>query len=371
MLYHLKKELEKKAGFRLSSVKAYRRFEKILYEGGYFVSYSTLNRIFSISKKSVNPRSETLNILSQYLGYHDFEHFMSSAPKSEQFREKYYSTEIEFKAYLLNQDYQSAIDLYHDIKNEEADSLEGLTQILGKQLFNNKEFEVGVLELLLKREKRCPYFVEYFVYEDDPYGHYQWTLENIYQQASNQDEKAVFNCLFINRKNILKGNSFDFEELNPQKFSFHLSARYYEMELLVQKATNKKISPNFVIDKTNQVIQHLSKLKTESEKLALIGRWNRGLIYSNAYPLLKNHQEWYQLSLAAFQIAIDNLEFKAAIYAFLKLAHGLSLPLDFYKFNRYENAVSESQLILSMAFGNEKAVNAYRKYLGISLELGT
>jgi hypothetical protein len=38
---------------------------------------------------------------------------------------------------------------------------------------------------------------------------------------------------------------------------------------------------------------------------------------------------------------------------------------------RWENAVAESQLILSMAFGNEKAVNAYRKYLGISLELGT
>lgn len=371
MLYHLKKELEKKAGFSLNSVRAYRIFEKILYDGGYFVSYSTLNRIFSISRNPVQPRSETLNILSRYLGFHDFEHFLSFCPKTDPFQENYYSSELEFKAYLLNKDYKSAIDLYHDVKNEISDSPIELTHIMGKQLFNQQKLDIEFLELLLKREKNGPYFIECFVYEDDPFDHYQWTLENIYQRASNPDEKAIFKSLFINRKNLLKGNYFEFEELDPQKLSFHLSARYFEMELLAQKAANKKLSSNYLIDRTNQLIQHLGKLKSDLEKLALIGRWNRGLIYSNAYPLLKNHQEWYQLSLAAFQIAIDNLEFKAAIYAFLKLAHGLSLPLDFYKFNRYENAVSESQLILSMAFGNEKAVNAYRKYLGISLELGT
>jgi hypothetical protein len=75
--------------------------------------------------------------------------------------------------------------------------------------------------------------------------------------------------------------------------------------------------------------------------------------------------------MKVFYLPQRDLEFKATVYVFLKLVYGERLPLGFFINNHWDNALVESQLMLSMAFGNEKAVNAYKKYLGISLELGT
>ena len=369
MLYYLKRALENKTGLGLNSVKAYRMMEKILYEKGFFVSYSTLYRMFSVSKYQVNPRSETLNLLSRFLGYKSYEHFEEEHYSEDKYQETFFSNEIAFKGFLLNNEISAALELYEEIKEGPSEFLFEFAQILGKQLFNKENLHQKELEYLLNNEVKAPFFMEFFVYEDDPFGHFQWAIENLHRNTSDSTEQNLYTSLFTNRKKMLQGEKFEIPEIIDQKLSFHLLARHYELELLKAYSIKRKDLSKYLLDKTDELIDQILLRNNEYEKLVLIGRWNRAMVYTNTYLNLKGHSEWLQLSLSAFNSSIENLEFKAPVYAFLKLCFGLELPLDFYKYNRWENAVLESQLLISKALGNQKAVESYKKILKISLDI--
>jgi hypothetical protein len=146
---------------------------------------------------------------------------------------------------------------------------------------------------------------------------------------------------------------------------FHYQSRYLELQLLLKR------DEKYLHETTEMLLEKLDNKTDDWMLLAYTGRWCRGLLYTGLHLELKNNHAWKNHCMKVFYLPQRDLEFKATVYVFLKLVYGERLPLGFFINNHWDNALVESQLMLSMAFGNEKAVNAYKKYLGISLELGT
>ncbi len=367
MIGYLKKELEKKAGFRLDTVSAFRKFEKILYANGIQVSYSTLNRLFSETNTTIKPRVETLNLLSKYLGYRDFDDLEFSTFSEIKKDELYFKYELELKSLLLNKEYKTAIDLYLELRNELGSYHTDFTQIMGKAIFNNVDFDHSNLAYLLEKEVKAPFFLEYFVNEDDIRGHYRNALQNMDFQSENPLEKELFKSFYLCRKNLLNQKLFELPEVNYLHINYHLQARYFELLLLNKFIVTKTGLENFVLEMTEKVIELLNKYNNGLAKLVITGRWCRALCYTGTYGILCYSDDWKQQCINSFMDSHENIEFKAPIYAFLKLNYGLNLPLDFYKTNRWENALVESEMIISMALKNEKAVRKFQKLLNIKL----
>lgn len=364
MYYNLKKALEEEVGYDLNTVKACRKLEKLLYAKNIHVSYSTLNRMFNPAYQS-QPRAETLNLLSQFLSYSSYHDFEDSAHEKAVKDELYFSKELEIKAYLLNNDYKSAIDLYLESFDYDENLYTGLTQILGNALFNTKNFDQKKLEYLLHQQASPPYFLEYFVYEDDLFGHYQQSLNSVTSSNTTQQDNQLFYSLFKQRKSILKGDKINFEELDTLPLNYHLRSRYFELKLYHLLKTNQPVD-DYIYETSQFIIDLYENNKDSYRNLFYVGRWCRALIYSHQFHLLQPLEAWIALCTTAFYSPVDNIEFKAPIYSFLKLVKNLQLPLDFYKLNRWENAVVESQYILSIGLGNQKARTAFGKKLNLS-----
>lgn len=367
MVQHLKKALEQKTGFPLNTVSSFRRMEKLLYANGIQVSYSTLNRLFSDNKPSVTPRMETLNLLSRYLGFgsfDEFEYFSFSRIRQD---ELYFKTEFEIKSLLLNDDYISAIDYYLDFGSSLHEYHADLAQIIGKSIFNAEIFQAKALEYLLSKEKNAPFFLEFFVSEDDLMGHYRHALLNMEYQSEFKEEKELFKSLYLNRKDLLNGTLLELPEIDHKNINYHLQARYFELLLLNKYNSSRDNIEDYVMELTEQVLALTAAYNNTLATLVIVGRFCRALCYTNSYNCLKNHEKWRLECIRAFNSFHENVEYKAPIYAVLKLCHELNLSLDFYKHNRWENALVESELIISLALSNTKAVKKYRDFLKIKM----
>lgn len=367
MILHLKRALEKQAGFPLDSVKAYRKFEKILYERGVQVSYSTLNRMFSERVRNVTPRVETLNLLSRYLGYKSYEELEQSSFSKIKRDEHYFSNEFTVKSLLLNNEFKSAIDIYLDLMDEYKEYHPEITQVVGNAIFNRPDFNVKHLEYLLGRERIAPYFLEHFVSEDDLYGHYKWSVQNLEFRSEYNEERELFKMFFLKRKEFLRGKETGLDNVDYKGINFHLQSRYFELKLIENSLKKNPKFKDYVLENTDKVIELVDQQEKEHDKFVLIGRWCRALLYTGSYEYLIGLEKWTRLSLNAFNHFYENLEYKAPIYAFLKLTLQRPLSLDFYRNNRWETSKIESELILSMGLKNDRAVKAYKNVLGIEI----
>ena len=203
------------------------------------------------------------------------------------------------------------------------------------------------------------YFLQFFVYEDDPFGHYSAALKRLYNQKNASSELLLFGQLFHARKDALKGSKKKFHYKSSSVSHFHLSSRVLEINLL----TNQ-IKQNGIIQQTEELLFLLSNEKNLEVALAYVGRWCRGLIYTENYLLLTHHSAWKEQCIALIQTKVIDKEFQAIIYTFLTLTYGYIPSLDFMFQSNWENAKIESQLLLSLAFKNKTAFETYKKTLG-------
>jgi hypothetical protein len=363
MIKALKSSLELKVSFTIDSIRACRKLERILYEKGYFVSYTTLSRIFSIAKKTASPREETLHLLARFLGYDSYDIFVSIQQKINTEESVYVHKSLEFKSNLLTGQYYQAIDQMDEIRALSPSKHRFFSQYLGKAVFGQKNRDQRLIDYLLHKDFKDFNFQEFFVYEDDPYGHFQWSLEKINPSATKSDDRILFENLFLHRKKFICGRKITkLPEIDPTAH-FHLYSRYLELRLLSE---GKKMG---IKKTTDWIIDEIEKNEDPDCHLSFVGRWCRALIYSNNYSALKAHEEWKKACLSTFMLSRQNLEFKSPIFTFLKLVHGEQLPLEFYLNNIWDNALVESQLIISMAFNQKKTVENYKKFLKMKLPL--
>ena len=357
--YYLKKYLESKVGFSISSVSSCRRLEKILYKGSFFVSYSSLSRIFLPEKQKHETRISTLNVLSNFLGYNDYEQFCTHL-KHENLTSML-SARLEVESFLQQEKGRELVDYLDELYHEKSDSLLDLFELPLSYFFESKHYPKETIDYFLSHKNLSIHFFKHFVLEDDIYGHYQRTLSSLSRTYNNSIELYHFNLLYTGRKKLLKG--FNFNKIDPIEFDFshhyHLNSRYLEMQLF-----RSNISESFIIEKTNEILFHSSIPEHPDLPLAYVGRWCRGLIYTNQYLVLRNHVSWKSKCQEIMKMTYINKEFHSVIYAFLVLTYGCQESPLFISSNSWTSSKFESHMLLCLANGNLDGYGTFKNILG-------
>ena len=79
MLKILKKKTSEKVGFKIKDLSSCTQLSNIILENNdEFVSYNTLRRLYKIVKGTDLPSKKTLDILSRFNGYHNYQHFIKT-----------------------------------------------------------------------------------------------------------------------------------------------------------------------------------------------------------------------------------------------------------------------------------------------------
>jgi hypothetical protein len=362
MLSALKNELEKKVGFALDSFKNCRRLESQLVKNGLYISYSSLARMFSIGNKTTVPRNTTLNELSVFLGYRSYEHFNEIFENSSEELEEYTRKVLEMKSELFFGNRLKGLELFIDIRKKFGNLSDLLSQELALQLFNTQNLPKQDLEHLVAKGITEVNFMDFFIYEDDPFGHYEWFIQHASGAQKQSQDFQNFKKLFSHRKELLKGKTTDEKALPIQHInqSVHLYSRILEIEVLQMAANQPKNLLEFYQERLDQTIS-LLKNRHEYDKIIVLGRLFRAACHTGIDKKILLDNETKQFCVEVINSNALELEFQAPIYAVLKNDPKLNLSLAFLHNNYWKNAQFESEMLISKALGLNNVYATYKK----------
>jgi hypothetical protein len=362
MFKRLKCELEKKIGFTLDSFKHCRRLENLLHQKGCFISYSSLARMFSVGNKTTEPRLSTLNELSVFLGYQSYEHFNQFNDNSAEELEAYTRKALEMKSELFFGNRLKGLELFIAIRKKFGNLSNLLSQELALQLFNTHDLPKNELEHLVANGITEVNFMDFFVYEDDPFGHYDWFIQHASGAQKQSQDFQHFKELFSKRKELLRGKATVEKSLPIQNInqSIHLYSRILEIEVLQMAATQPKNLLEFYQERLDQTIG-LLKNRHEYDKIIVLGRLFRAACHTGIDKKILLDSETKQFCLGVIDSNALELEFQAPIYAVLKNDPKLKLSLAFLHNNYWKNSQLESEMLIAKALGLKKVYETYQK----------
>jgi hypothetical protein len=363
MLVTLKSELEKKVGFALDSFKNCRRLEQILQQQDIYISYSSLARMFSLGNKTTVPRNSTLNELSVFLGYETYEHFNNQIQNSSDELESYTRKVLEMKSELLLSNRLKGLELFIDIRKNYPILSSWLCQDIALYLFNNQQLPQKDLEHLVANGITEVNFMDHFVYEDDPFGHYEWFIKHTSSTEKHTADFQNFKELFIERKKLLRGKAnkgFQLPNLNINQ-SIHLYSRILEVEILQIAANQPKNLVDYFHERLKDTV-FLLKKRSAFDKIIVLGRLFRAASHSGIDNAIILDEETKQFCVDVINSNSKGLEFEfmAPIYAVLKNDPALKLSLAFYQNNHWKNAQFESEMLIAKALGLKKVYTTYK-----------
>jgi hypothetical protein len=362
MLSVLKSELEKKVGFAIDSFKNCRRLENLLQQKSIYISYSSIARTFSIGNQTSQPRLSTLNELSVFLDYNSYDHLKHFFENSYEELEEYTCNVLEMKSELFFGNRLKGLELFISIRKKFGTLSNLLAQDIALHLFNQPNLPQNELEHLVALGISEVNFMEFFVYEDDPFGHYEWFLEH----ASNSDKQTRnfnnFKELYIERKRLLKQNVSDNQQIRKLGIneSVHLYSRILEVEILQIAANRPKHLLEFFQDQLCKAVL-LLKYRQEYDKIVVLGRLFRAACYTDIIEDVIIDEETKQFCIEVINSNVIELEFMAPMYAVLKNDPTLKLSLAFYHNNYWKNAQFESEMLIAKALGLKKVYETYKK----------
>jgi hypothetical protein len=362
MLVALKSEIEKKVGFSIDSFKNCRRLENLLQHKGLYISYSSLARMFSVGNKTTIPRNTTLNELSVFLGYQSFEHFKNQFENSSEELEAYTRKVLEMKSELLFGNRLKGLELFIAIRKNYPKLSGWLCQDIALYLFNNQQLPQKELEHLVANGITEVNFMDHFIYEDDPFGHYEWFVE----YASNADKQNKdfknFKNLFLARKKMLRGKVKEHPPIPNLSIhqSVHLYSRILELEILQQASHQPKNLTDFFQERLYRTI-HLLKNRHEYDKIIVLGRMFRAACHTGIDDKITLDTETKQFCLDVINSNALEFEFMVPMYVVLKHDPTLNLSLAFYHNNKWKNAQFESEMLIAKALGLKKVYETYKK----------
>jgi hypothetical protein len=362
MLVALKNEIEKKVGFALDSFKNCRRLENLLQHKGLYISYSSLARMFSVGKKTTEPRLSTFNELSVFLGYQSYEQFKEIFQNSSDELESYTRKVLEMKSELLFGNRLKGLEFFIDIRKNYPKLSGWLCQEIALYLFNNQQLPQKELEHLVANGITEVNFMDYFIYEDDPFGHYEWFVQYTSNSEKHTSDFRNFKELFIERKKLLrgKGNKAYQPPILSINQSIHLYSRILEVDVL-QIATNQRQNlVDFFHERLKDVVFFLRN-KSDFDKIIVLGRLLRAACHSGIEQQIILDDETKQFCVRVINSNELEFEFKAPIYAVLKNDPAINLSLAFYHNNKWKNAQFESEMLIAKALGLKKVYETYKK----------
>lgn len=364
MLSALKSELEKKVGFTLDSYKNCRRLENLLQHKSIYISYSSLARIFSVGNRTTEPRNSTLNELSVFLGYQSYEHFKQFFENSAEELEAYTRKVLEMKTELFFGDRLKGLELFIEVRKNYPNQSGWLCQDIALYLFNNQQLPEKELKHLVAKGITEMNFLDYFIYEDDPFGHYEWFLKHAASEEKQSQDFQNFQKLFLERKKMLRGNILEQSQIPSITInqSVHLYSRVLEIEVLQMAVNQPKNLVEFYQERLNHTIKLLEN-RHEYDKIIVLGRLLRAACHTGIDNAIILDEETKQFCVDVINSNSKGLEFEfmAPIYALLKNDPSLKLSLAFYQNNYWKNAQFESEMLIAKALGLKKVYETYKK----------
>ena len=295
----------------------------ILSRTGEYISASTINRVFDFVARTSAISNTTLNILSDYIGYRDWEDFCRNQDEPNTNLKEYYIPDAMglklFEIGLKNHDFATIIDylkLIPIISIEEEKMGGGIS--LGKIFTNVFKRDYVARNALLPKlamlEQGRYYFYENSVGIKYLSERYVKGLVD-YKKFINHDDHLLFkrDFIFANTLEILNSTSLNKkrlavkqahqliktirpEDVNMDSIGYHFPIARYHATHLVYLYLSKQLTKQAI----NSIISSISSLLSTSNivdtNTFIIGEMFRALLYAERYHEIVDLYEDYNQS---------------------------------------------------------------------------
>ena len=283
-------QLETELGFKIKNIAAANKCSGILALEKLFISPHTIARMYGVVKPFRTPYKDTLNVITRYLNYDDWEDFCNNQTNVP-FDPNFFLTEASdgfsltvLELVLINEDFKGLTLILEKAKFYESETIRfTAANLIGayvRKSNNQKEF----LQLLAVSSIGHLFFYECYVDEDNDNNYFSEALINYYLPNIDNDYRRLYVYSFLisqtaHKKQIAAPYIQEFEKLishlDKNKCHFHELSRWMECLILID-------GYNGVLQNTWK--QHLQKLITLSvgfhpnEKIWLFSRSLKALL---------------------------------------------------------------------------------------------
>ncbi len=294
---------EFKLGYRIQSISDCHRAANEMRTKRASISPHTIARIFKIIGPNTVPYKSTLDIISKYCGFNNFDHYIDS------YNQSLTGNSINLQFSMNSQNAKLETALRFAFQTADSDSIHKIVEQFEDDPFNlwllntsnclysfESSHRLELLDILSQSSNGRKYFYEYYVNENDPNGSFSHAIVAFYVNRSADKNAHIFALLFttsqaiykgqnVNRSNISKIKELKFE--NPvSELGFHLSSRLKEVQILLRQPTQ-----------TNDIFKTADSILNETRNLILFERtWYfarilRAFSYHELTGKLLEHQE--------------------------------------------------------------------------------
>lgn len=360
LLQNLLHRIESTIKKNINSFSDAKHLSELIANQKLYVSPHTIGRLYGVIMPFRKPYKETLNILSQFLGYSDWEDFCQKE-NVEVLDAKYFQSEDEkgfsislLQLALVNDDINTVRKLLQKTKytTDNHNIFFSTSELIGIYARKSKNQE-KLLQLLAELPQGRLLFYECFVDEDNPNNYYSDALLKYYLPEVKDINKELFVYAFLLSTNIYKGFLVENDILNFQKISkkidlnkchFHEISRFLECTILVD-GINNRLKDN-ASTHINQILEIAGPYEN-FKKIWIIARPMRALIHLGFINELIYHKQFNELVDDLFENRIT--EFKSVALYILQIYY-------VYKTNLNNNSNFQSppfRLVFTEFLNNE------------------
>ena len=241
-------KIEQNLNFKINHISDAKNLSKILEANKLNISSHTIARLFGLIKPFRTPYKDTLNLLSRYLNYSDWNDFCANQTNIP-FDPNYFLTEAAdgfslavLQLTLVNEDFNSlSIILEKSTGNSDFNIMFTAAEMIGYYVRNSakqKEF----LQILAKSSIGQLYFYECFVDENNHNNYFSNALIQYYLPEIKDDYKKLyvycFNISQIANKEFKYSDTIPLFEnligtLNKNQCHYHELSRWLECSIIV------------------------------------------------------------------------------------------------------------------------------------------
>jgi hypothetical protein len=294
---------EFKLGYRIQSISDCHRAANEMRTKRASISPHTIARIFKIIGPNTVPYKSTLDIISKYCGFNNFDHYIDS------YNQSLTGNSINLQFSMNSQNAKLETALRFAFQTADSESIHKIVEQFEDDPFNlwllntsnclysfESSHRLKLLDILSQSSNGRKYFYEYYVNENDPNGSFSHAIEAFYVNRSSDKNAHIFALLFatiqaiykgqnVNRSNISKIKELKFED-PVSELGFHLSSRLKEVQILLRKPTQTKD-----IFKTADSILNETRNLILFERTWYFARILRAFSYHELTGKLLEHQE--------------------------------------------------------------------------------
>ena len=268
-------QLESQLGFKIKNIANAEKCSEVLTLEKLFISPHTIARMYGVVKPFRTPYKDTLNLITRYLNYIDWEDFCNNQTNVP-FDPNYFLTEASdgfslavLQLALANEDFKALHLVLEKAKENENEAVLFTTAELIGAYIRKSTQQKELLQLLANISVGHLFFYECYVDENNDNNYFSEALVNYYLPNVTNDYKKLYVFCFVISQTAHKEHKSspliqEFQKLTTQldknKCHFHELSRWMECQILID-------GYNGILNDTWQL--HLAELLVLSTSLGL------------------------------------------------------------------------------------------------------